>query len=286
MIWLIGNRGCLGSEVEKELKKNALEYTASDSEIDITEKASVKSILKKYSPDWIINCAAYTQVDKAEAEAEKAYAVNAYGVQNLATAAADIKAKIIHFSTDYVFKGEKEEFYGETDSPSPLSVYGKSKLLGENLLKKHLKTYYIVRTAWLYGAIGNNFVKKISTSLRSKKELKVINDSYGTPTYAKDLARASIKLIKNNPAYGTYHFSNEGQTSWYNFALEIRKYLLEQDEVSPNTIIKPVSSFDFKLAAKRPRRVILSKERIKKALGINIRGWEEALKEYLEESQV
>ena len=171
----------LGSDIENELKKNKIRYIASDvkspppHKTDITNNHSVRKMLKSNPIEWIINCAAYTQVDLAEKEEDLALKINAEGVKNLAKFAAEIKnIKIIHFSTDYVFDGKKKVPYVETDKPSPLSVYGRSKFLGEEFLRKYSNSFYIIRTAWLYGISGDNFVKKIISLMKSKNELKVV----------------------------------------------------------------------------------------------------------------
>jgi dTDP-4-dehydrorhamnose reductase len=284
MFWLIGNKGCLGSAIEKEFKKIPIDYFASDQELDITNINSVRRILKELSPEWVVNCSAYTLVDKAEADSLQAYAVNAYGVDNLAVVAAESKkTKILHFSTDYVFDGKKGSAYKEADRPAPLSVYGESKLLGENLLRKRLKNrYVIIRTSWLYGLQGNNFVKKIISSLGKDQELRVVNDQWGAPTYANDLALAAVNLVKKNPTYGVYHFTNRGKATWYDFALEIYDRLAQAGRIKKGVVIKPIPSSELKSPATRPRFSLLSSEKIKKILDIDIRTWQEALEEYLE----
>ena len=229
MIWLIGNKGMLGSDVERILLEMRKDYIASDMDVDITNIRELKKYVGAGEIEWIINCAAYTPVDKAEDEPEMAFKVNAEGPLNLAKIAIEKGAKLIHISTDYVFDGEKESPYTEEDTPNPTGIYGKSKLEGEKIIKSLIQNYFILRTAWLYGKNGNNFVRTMLRLLNEKEVIKVVSDQWGSPTYTKDLADVILTIVGNKgDHYGIYHFTNEGKTNWYEFAKEI--YVIPKEE--------------------------------------------------------
>jgi len=203
MIWLIGNKGMLGTEVESLLIKYRLPYVATDREIDITDCRALRQFSEDKQLYWIINCAAYTAVDKAENEPDLAFKLNADGPLNIARIAGEKQAKLIHISTDYVFDGTKEGAYVEKDSPNPISVYGGSKYEGEKNIQKSLNEYFILRSAWLYGKHGNNFVHTMLRFFREKVEIRVVGDQWGSPTYAPDLAEAILGIVMmNSEAYG------------------------------------------------------------------------------------
>ncbi len=282
MIWLIGSKGMLGTDVESKLKEKNFDFIASDREIDITDLEIVQNFIRNKEIDYIINCSAYTNVDKAESETEKAYKINADGVKNLAVTAKDINAILIHISTDYVYDGRKKSSYVETDKTNPLSVYGKSKLQGEKYIIETLEKYFIIRTAWLYGENGNNFVYTMLKLFKEKEELNIVSDQFGTPTYTNDLADIPVKIIESkNRKFGIYHFTNEGKTSWYEFAAEIYKSAKELDIIKKNIALNPITTDKYPTPATRPKFSILSKEKIKKNLNIKIRIWQEALYEFL-----
>ena len=273
----------LGSEVENLLVKENIDFTATDIECDITNR----DILREYSGnrniEWIINCSAYTAVDKAEDEQELAYKINATGAENIAAIANEIGASIIHMSTDYVFNGEKECPYLESDPVNPQGIYGKSKAEGEALIENVCNKYFIIRTAWLYGKNGKNFVSIMLRLFSEKEEIGVVDDQWGSPTYARDLAEAIIHIIKmNSTEYGIYHFTNEGKTNWYLFAKKIYRKALKLNLVYGKCNIKPVSSVEYPTRAKRPKYSLLSKEKIKEKMKIEIADWQYALQEYLE----
>ena len=286
MIWLIGNKGMLGSEVEELLKENNFSYVASDQETDITDYLVLKRFVKNKKIEWIINCAAYTAVDKAEKEIEKAYGINRDGVKNIAKIASENKSKLIHISTDYVFDGKKDKqyAYSEEDIPNPMGIYGKSKLAGEDEIKKLLNNYFIIRTAWLYGVNGSNFVYTMLRLFKEKKLVKVVDDQWGSPTYAIDLAEFILEIIKINGAdYGIYHFTNEGVTNWYQFAKAIYDKAKKIGIINSgrNIEIKPIKTAEYQTAVVRPMNSILSKKKIKETFNINIRKWDEALDDFL-----
>ena len=287
MIWLIGNKGMLGNDVERLLKERGLTYCDSDKEIDITDYKALEKFGKDKKVKWIINCAGYTKVDKAEEEIDEAFRINKDGVRNIALFSAKKQIRLIHISTDYVFDGRQEGgtiAYREDDKTNPINIYGKSKLAGEEEIKKILGEYFIIRTAWLYGLQGNNFVYAMLRLFKEKEVVKVVEDQWGSPTYTVDLAKAILKIIEDDSlSYGIYHFTNEGITNWYEFALTIYKKAkrLGLIEGSKKIEIQPIKTEEYPTAAVRPRYSVLSKEKIKKEFKLKIRNWDEALKGFL-----
>lgn len=282
MIWLIGNRGMLGSEVEALLRETGREYCLSDKEVDITSPEALSDFARDKRISWIVNCSAYTAVDRAEDEPERAFEINARGVGNIARIANEKRARLMHISTDYVFDGGKDAPYTEDDSTRPTSVYGKSKLMGEEDILKAVSAHFIIRTAWLYGKNGPNFVHTMLRLFKERDEVRVVNDQRGSPTFAVDLARAIIKIVGDDShKYGIYHYTNEGSISWYDFACEIyrlaREYALTKHDVK----IIPITTGEYPTKAIRPKDSSLSKEKIKRELGVECRGWREALEEYI-----
>jgi dTDP-4-dehydrorhamnose reductase len=286
MIWLIGNKGMLGNDVEKLLKERELTYCASDKEIDITDYKALEKFGKDRKIKWAINCAGYTKVDKAEEEIDEAFRINKDGVRNIALFSAKRQIRLIHISTDYVFDGRQEAsfVYSEDDKTNPINIYGKSKLAGEEEIKKILEEYFIIRTAWLYGIKGNNFVYTMLRLFKERDMVKVVGDQWGSPTYTTDLAGAILKIIEDDSAsYGIYHFTNEGVANWYEFALTIydKAKRLGLIEGNKKIVIKPIKTEDYPTAAKRPRCSVLSKEKTKKEFNLKIRNWDKALEDFL-----
>ena len=289
MIWLIGNKDMLGNDVEKLLKERGLVYWASDREIDISDYKALEKFGKDKKIKWVINCAGYTKVDKAEEEIDEAFKLNKDGVRNIAIFSAKKQIRLIHISTDYVFDGRQKgegdaAAYTEDDKTHPISIYGKSKLAGEEEIKKMLGGYFIIRTAWLYGFHGNNFVSTMLRSFKEKEVIKVVSDQWGSPTYTVDLAGSILKIIEDDSIkYGIYHFTNEGVTNWYKFARAIysKARKLNLISASKKVVLKAIKTEEYPTAAARPRSSILSKEKIKKEFNLEIRGWKEALTEYL-----
>ncbi len=282
MIWLIGNKGMLGSDVELLLNENRFDYLSSDIEVDITRYEHLRDFVSDKKINWIINCSAYTAVDQAEDEPDKAFQINAEGVSNIARIAKEKNTVLIHISTDYIFDGEKQGPYTEEDEPNPTGVYGKSKHQGELHIQNILKQYYIVRTAWLYGLHGNNFVYTMLKLFNEKESLKVVSDQWGSPTYTKDLAEAIIKIVNNKSNdYGIYHFTNEGRTNWYDFAKSIYTRAKEIGIITRHIDLLPVTTAEYPTKAKRPRNSYLSKDKIKSIFDIHINRWEDALNTFL-----
>lgn len=281
-VLITGANGMLAKAVRERFKEEELILT-DVAELDITNLEAVKEFVKKSKPDVIINCAAYTAVDKAEEDLELARKINADGPKNLAIAAKENDCKLVHISTDYVFGGSLslEETYKEDDSKAPETVYGVTKLEGEENIEENMEKYYIFRTAWLYGD-GNNFVRTMTKVALGKKDLPqeerfvtVVADQYGSPTYAVDLAQYIYEALEKEIPYGIYHATNDEFTTWYEFTKEIYKILGIECEV------RPVTTEEFPRPAKRPANSKLCKEKLKKA-GINIPKWQDALKRYLE----
>lgn len=242
----------------------------SSSDLDITNKQNCDAIFNKEKPDFCINAAAYTAVDKAESEPKKAHLINCIGAKNLAEACKNFNTKLIHISTDFVFDGSKNEPYNETDLPNPKGVYGQTKLEGEIAIQEVFDAYFIIRTSWVYSQFGNNFMKTMLRLASERTSLSIVNDQIGTPTNAVDLANALLKIIesKTNDQYGIYNFSNEGQCSWFDFA----KKIFEINDVKID--LKPIPTTQFPTPAERPKYSVLDKTKIKNAFGISIKSWE------------
>jgi dTDP-4-dehydrorhamnose reductase len=292
MIWLIGNKGMLGTELSLLLEKSGFSFIGTDCEIDITNPAALEDFIrtqqnKKQPIDWIINCAAYTAVDKAEDEIEKCRKLNTTGASNIASCAKSIDAKLIHISTDYVFNGQGNRPYAEEDATDPIGVYGLTKRDGEIKVFEENKNTYIIRTAWLYGKYGNNFVHTMLKLMKERDKVKVVNDQKGSPTWAFDLAEAVIAFIKARQAgkdvpYGIYHFTNEGEISWFDFAKEIYDQGRALSILNRDCDVMPCTSSEFPAKVKRPAYSVLNKSKIKTVLEINIPTWEKSLKEFLQ----
>lgn len=273
-VLLTGANGQLGRELTKQLKDKNVELILTDvAELDITKVAEVNKFVLENNPNVIINCAAHTAVDKCETDVDNAYKINAIGAKNLASAALNIGAEIVQVSTDYVFDGESPTPRTEFDSTNPQSVYGFTKKAGEDLVRAHNPKHYIVRTAWLYGD-GNNFVKTMINLGKTNKELKVVNDQFGSPTSTVDLARVIIALIENKN-YGTFHATCKGDCSWFDFAVEI--FRLAKMDVKVN----PCTTEEFPRPAKRPKYSVLRNYMLELTTGDVTRDWKESIEEYI-----
>ena len=287
MIWLIGNKGMLGNDVEKLLKERGFNYWASDNEVDIGDYKALEKFGKDKKIKWVINCAGYTKVDKAEEEVDEAFRINKDGVRNIALFSAKRQIRLIHISTDYVFNGRQEGgavTYEEDDKTNPINIYGKSKLAGEEDIKNILERYFIIRTAWLYGLQGNNFVYTMLRLFKERDVVKVVEDQWGSPTYTADLAGAILKIIEDNSvSYGIYHFTSEGMTNWYEFARTIYKKAKRLGLIEDNkkVEIQPIKTEEYPTAVRRPRYSALSKDKIKREFGLKIRDWDKALEDFL-----
>ena len=275
-ILITGANGLLGHELSSVLKDHSL-ILLSHSQFDISDIDSVNKQIDSTSPDIIINSAAYTQVDNCETNYELAFKSNAIGPKNLAIKCKQLDIPLIHISTDYVFEGnENKSPLVEDDKLGPKTIYGKTKLEGEKFVKENCDKYFILRTAWLYGE-GKNFVKTMVNLSKNNKELKVVNDQIGSPTYAKDLANAIKEIIeKKSDKYGIYHVTNKGEVSWYEFA----KKIFEINKIEIKVI--PVTSEEFPRPAPRPHYSVLSNQKWINSGFTPMRNYEIALKEYLD----
>lgn len=270
-VLVTGAKGMLGRDLCPILEQVGYEVIMTDyQELDITNKDTVIETVSKIKPDLIIHCAAYTNVDKAETDELEAYKLNVEGTKNIAVATSEVDATIVYISTDYVFDGRKTTPYYPLDNPNPLSVYGKTKLLGEKEIQKHCKKYYIARTAWLYGIYGKNFVETMITLANEKGKLSVVDDQTGSPTWTIELIQGILKILKSNEPYGIYHISGQKETSWFEFAKKI--FELENITVELN----PCTTEDFKRPAQRPKYSYIENPDL-----VLTRPWVEALKDYL-----
>ena len=279
-ILVTGANGQLGNEMQRVAKTSSNHYIFTDvAQLDITDREAVLRAVKDNSIQVIVNCAAYTNVDKAEDDSETADLINNKAVENLAIAARENDATLIHISTDYVFKGDRCTPCREDWETDPLGVYGITKLAGEKSIERTGCRHIIIRTAWLYSPFGKNFVKTMQKLTAEKDSLKVVFDQVGTPTYAGDLADAITRIIETGQLgkQGIYHFSNEGVCSWYDFAREIC-------ELSGNTCnIQPCHSDEFPSKVKRPHFSVLDKTKIKDTFGIEVPYWKDSLKKCIRE---
>ena len=271
MILLTGGNGQLGTELRHLLDEKGLKYVSTDAqEMDITDEQATLAFIQELKPTVIYHCAAYTAVDKAEDEGKELdEKINVNGTENVAKAAKAVGAKFVYISTDYVFDGTKKEgVYKETDTPNPQNEYGRTKLLGEQAVKDLLDEYFIIRTSWVFGKYGHNFVYTMKRLAQTHPRLTVVDDQYGRPTWTRTLAEFMVYIIENNADYGIYHLSNENSCSWYEFAKEI----LKETDVE----VAPVTSAEYPQKAKRPQYSVLDLTKAKNT-GFVIPTWEEAL---------
>lgn len=282
-ILITGANGMLAKEVKDRFSEGNELILTDVAELDITNKEMVMNFVKKEKPECIINCAAFTAVDKAEEAGEIVEKINAEGPENLAKAAKETDSVLVHISTDYVFGGDLdiEKDYKENDPKSPVTAYGITKLHGEEKIEENTYKYYIFRTAWLYGIGGNNFVKTMLKLGEARDELNVVADQHGSPTYAKDLAELIFQAVTKKIPYGVYHATNEGYTTWYDFTKTIFEYAGTICKVNPVTTEEYIEMMKI-TQAKRPFNSQLSKEKIK-AQGIKVPEWKDGLKRYLKE---
>jgi len=287
MIWLIGNKGMLGTELSMLLKKSGILFIGTDREVDIIDHTALKNFARAHTThtiDWIINCAAYTAVDKAEGDIENCRLLNTEGPRNIARVAKINGARLIHLSTDYVFNGQRSTPYTEEDATNPIGIYGLTKRDGEIKLLEENEKSYIIRTAWLYGKYGNNFVHSMLRLMKEQESVSVINNQRGSPTWTRILAETIIKLIQSTAEgktipYGIYHYTNEGEITWFDFAKEIHAQAYAFGILAKACKIVPCSDFPAKV--KRPAYSLLDKTKIKNALEATIPPWNESLREFL-----
>lgn len=267
-VLVTGANGMLGQDLCPMLEDEDFDVVETDIDsLDITKIEDVRKIVEKETPDVIIHCAAYTNVDKAEEEKETALLINEKGTENIAKICGEKDITLVYISTDYVFDGEKEAPYLPSDQPNPINSYGLSKLKGEEALMSHCQKFYIARTSWLYGHHGKNFVETM-ISLKDKEELKVVDDQIGCPTWTCELVEGIIELLTEEEPFGIYHICGSGKTSWYGFAKEIFK------QMGYKVNLKPCTTDEFPRPARRPKNSILENNNI-------CRDWKLALKDYL-----
>jgi dTDP-4-dehydrorhamnose reductase len=280
-ILITGVGGMLGWALVNNLSR---EYEVKGIDIqdgDITDQSAITKIIKDYRPKIIIHAAAYTDVDGSELNRQRSFAVNAKGTESVSLASKEINAVLFYISTDYVFDGQKKKPYIETDLPHPINIYGQSKLAGEKIIQSLLDKYFILRTSWLFGPKGKNFVTTILNKAEEDKVLKIVSDQLGSPTYTLDLARVINALIANidfgdsASIYGIYHITNSGSCSWYEFAKKIIS--LRQLNIQ----VLPISSQESKRPAQRPKMSVLDNAKLKAVFNLSLRPWQEALNHFL-----
>lgn len=275
-IIVTGSNGQLGSE----LKELASHYPEIDfvffnrNELSIADKAALQTVFELYQPNYFINCAAYTAVDKAEEEKELATQINGTAVGEIAKLCEQNNCRLIHISTDYVFDGLAREPLNESDKVSPVNAYGESKLLGEQLGLQNNPGAIVIRTSWVYSSYGKNFVKTMLRLMKEKESIGVVNDQIGSPTYAADLAQAILQIITwGKWVPGIYNYSNEGIISWFEFAVEIKKL------INVSCTVNPIDTAQFPTPAKRPAYSVLDKTKIQATFNIQLKDWKESLQE-------
>lgn len=283
VVLVTGANGQLGQAIQSVVGNYpSIDFVfCSSSELNITDSSNCESVFEKYKPQFCINAAAYTAVDKAETESEKAYAINVTGAQNLAVVCKAYDTTLLHVSTDFVFDGLATQPYSEEAIPNPTGVYGVTKLQGEQAIQKTWEKHFIIRTSWVYSQFANNFMKTMLRLASERDSLSVVSDQIGTPTNAVDLAECLLTIISFDirhstfDRYGIYNFSNEGQCSWYDFAAEIFKV----NKVSIN--LQPIPTTAYPTPAKRPAYSVLDKSKIKQVFGMEIKSWESSLKQLI-----
>ena len=280
VVLVTGANGQLGQAIQSVVGNYpSIDFVfCSSSELNITDKNNCETIFEKYKPQFCINAAAYTAVDKAESEPEKAYAINVTGAQNLAAVCKLNNTTLLHVSTDFVFDGLATQPYSEEAIPNPTGVYGVTKLQGEQAIQNTLEKHFIIRTSWVYSQFANNFMKTMLRLASERESLSVVSDQIGTPTNAVYLAECILNIITFDfrlstfDCYGIYNFSNEGQCSWYDFAKEIFKV----NNISIN--LQPIPTTAYPTPAKRPAYSVLDKSKIKQVFSVEIKSWQDSLK--------
>ncbi len=282
-VLLTGCQGQVGYYLNRQLKEKPWTLLACGrGELDISDGGAVTDMVQSFMPDVIINAAAYTAVDRAESESELAFKVNAEGPENLAKAAQKVNEALLHISTDYVFSGDKEGLYTEVDSVAPTGVYGASKLAGEAAVIKHCSRHIILRTSWVFGEHGHNFVKTMLRLGQEKKQLSVVADQFGGPTFAGDIAKALITIVGQievnaNICWGVYHYSGSPHVSWFQFAETIFRQAEEQGIMKSAPVLNVIDTADYPTAAKRPANSALDCDKINQVFGIKQSDWAAAL---------
>lgn len=274
-VLITGAKGMLGSDLVKVFKQSSYEVIPCDiNDFDITDITSTIKHIKDNKPDIILHPAAYTDVDACEVNEELAYKVNALGARNVAVACKELDIPMVYYSTDYIFDGTNSQGYKEFDQPGPLNAYGRTKLAGERFVQQILDKFYVIRISWLCGHNGKNFIKTILRIARENKELTIVNDQTGSPTFTLDVAKATLQLVQK-PTYGIYHITNSGYCTWFQFAKEICEF------AGLNANIKPITTKEFNRPALRPEYSILNNYHWKLEGYHPLKSYKEALEEYL-----
>jgi len=281
-LWIPGAAGMLGQDLCALAESAGFTCLRTGLETDIADVASVRDYLHAHRPNIIVNCAAYTAVDKAETDTQENHRVNADGPAVLGACAAELGIGVVHVSTDYVLQGVAPEPLREDSPKGPRNAYGRAKAEGEERLAAANPRHWIVRTAWLYGLHGNNFVKTMLRLMSTKDSLTVVDDQQGNPTWTMDLAQALLRIVSQEEQPGIYHFSGAGVTSWYGFACEIQTQALALGLLERAVPISPVSSSAYPTPAQRPAWSALDKTKIAKAFGVQVPSWQDSLRCYLE----
>lgn len=287
-ILITGAQGQVGKELVSIAKQHYDVIAAGRDELDITQGKDVAEYIESSQPDIVINAAAYTAVDKAEEDQEIAYAINRDGAKNLAIACAQHNIPLLHISTDYVFDGSKIDAYSETDSVSPLGIYGDSKWQGEEAIRTQPTQHIILRVAWVFGAHGNNFVKTMLRLAKDRNELNVVADQFGGPSPAKSIAKTLISLVDiyqkdKSLNWGTYHYCGTDKTNWCDFAKEIFRQANDKGLINKEIRVNSITTAEYPTLAKRPQNSMLNCEKIKNTFGIDMPDWHDGLNEVLTE---
>ena len=282
-ILVTGANGQLGREIVLALQAGNESFIGIDrDEVDFSRSDLVSEAIADYAADWVINCAAYTNVDKAEEERELAFIVNRDAARAVAEGVKLSKGRLVHVSTDFIFGGEQALPYSESDAANPLGIYGQSKLEGENAVREVLPEAVILRTAWVYGVHGHNFVKTILRLAAERQELRVVDDQIGSPSYTGDIVNA-IRALMSAGASGTWNFTNEGVASWYDFACEIIEAAKKNGLPLVAERVLPISTEDFPLPATRPANSVMSKKKIRSLLNYQIPHWKTSLRTMMQQ---
>ena len=287
MVWLIGNKGMLGNEVCRTLLKNKIDFVGTDSEVSILDYSALESYAAQKDVSFIVNCAAYTAVDKAESDVDFARQLNADGPRNIARLSKKIGVPFLHISTDYVFDGTASSPISEDAPIKPIGVYGETKAEGEKAISEETDDFYILRTAWLYGWSGKNFVYTMIRAMNSHESVKVVNDQKGTPTNCVTLASVILNVIQKrldgqSVPNGIYHVTDLGEITWFDFAKEIFAQGVESGYVTNKACaVNPCATSEYPTPAKRPAYSVLDKSKVQKTLGITLPQWQESLANFL-----
>jgi len=284
MIWLVGDKGMLGAELALTFARKGMDFVGTGREVDILDDARLADFAAGRDISWIVNCAAYTKVDRAEDDADACRRLNAEGPATLARLAQRIGARLLHVSTDYVFDGSVERSRREDEASSPLNVYGRTKAEGEALVLAAAPDSIILRTAWLYGRQGPNFVLTMLHLMQENEEVGVVADQRGSPTWTRDLSDAIAVILSGaSPPPGIYHFTDSGEASWWDFACEIKRLGREAGLLSKPCHIKALTTAEYPTRARRPASSLLSTEKVRAVFGVKPPAWRESLALFIEE---